>query len=173
MSISTVSQITKMLENLDRWLVTAEEYAKKKSFDPAVLLTARLAPDQYALTRQVQAACDGGKFIAARLSGKTAPSHPDTETTLEQLHARIRSVVEYLRTFTAADFEGAETRDIALPFVQGKAMKGVDYLNEMALPNFYFHVSMAYAILRHNGVDLGKMHFLGSISMHDVPAKQA
>lgn len=165
---STIVQITKMLENLDRWLTAGEEHAKKKSFDVGNLLVARLAPDQYALTRQVQAACDAGKFAAARLTGKTPPAHPDTETTMEQLHARVRSVVEYLRTFHAADFDGATDRVVALPFAPGKGMKGNDYLCEMALPNFYFHIAMAYAILRHNGVDLGKRDYIGQIAMQDV-----
>ena len=165
---ASVPQITKMLQNLDRWLASAEENAKKRSFDPNVLLASRLAPDQYPLVRQVQAACDAGKFAAARLAGKAPPSHPDTEATMEELHARIRAVVEYLGTFTAADFEGAEARDVGLPFMPGKGMKGEDYLTEMALPNFYFHVNMAYAILRHNGVPLGKVDYIGSMKMHDM-----
>jgi hypothetical protein len=167
---STIPQLTKMLENLDRWLTAAEAHAKAKSFDPAVLLVARLAPDQYALTRQVQAVCDGAKFTAARLAGKTPPSHPDTETTMEELHARIRTVVDYLKTFTAADFEGAETREVSLPFAPGKGIKGADFLFEMGLPNFYFHIAMAYAILRHNGVGLGKIDYIGSLAWYDVPA---
>jgi len=165
---ASVPQITKMLQNLDRWLASAEENAKKRSFDPNVLLASRLAPDQYPLVRQVQAACDAAKFAAARLSGKAPPAHPDTEATMDELHARIRAVVEYLGTFTAADFEGAEARDVVLPFMPGKGMKGEDYLTEMALPNFYFHVNMAYAILRHNGVPLGKVDYIGSMKMHDM-----
>lgn len=165
---STLPQITKMLQNLDRWLTKAEEHAKSKSFEPAVLLVARLAPDQYPLTRQVQAACDAAKFMAARLAGKAPPSHPDTEITMEELHARIRTVVDYLATFTAADFEGDEARVVPLGFAPGKGMSGVDYLVQMALPNFYFHISMAYAILRHNGVGLGKMDYIGSLDMRDI-----
>lgn len=165
---SSVPQISKMLQNLDRWLTKAEEHAKAKSFDAAVLLSSRLAPDQYPLTRQVQAACDAGKFAAARLSGKAPPAHPDTEATMEELHARVRAVVEYLGTFSEADFEGAEARIVGLPFAPGKGMKGDDYLTEMALPNFYFHITHAYAILRHNGVPLGKIDFIGSIRMQDM-----
>lgn len=165
---SSVPQLTKMLQNLDRWLTKAEEHAKAKSFDPAVLLTARLAPDQYALTRQVQASCDAAKFTAARLTGKSPPAHPDTETTLEELHARIRSVVEFLGTVSEGDFEGAAERTVGLPFAPGKGMKGADYLVEMALPNFYFHITTAYAILRHNGVPLGKVDFIGSLKMIDI-----
>src|SRR5262249_14770421 len=139
----------------------------KKSFDPDTLLAARLAPDQYALVRQIQAACDSAKFAAARLSNKEAPRHPDTEQTMDQIRQRIRAVVAYLDTFTEADFAGAEARDIELSFMPGKVVTGADYLREMAAPNFYFHVCMAYAILRHNGVDLGKADYLGGLTMRD------
>lgn len=165
---ASVPQLKKMLNNLDKWLDAAVAHAAKKSFEPAVLLEARLAPDQYSLTRQIQACCDGAKFTAARLAGKDPPKHPDTETTLDELRARIRSVVEYLDTFTEADFAGAKERIVALPFMPGKALTSGDYLNEMALPNFYFHATTAYAILRHNGVDVGKMAFLGSINLRDA-----
>jgi hypothetical protein len=164
---ASIPQLKKMLNNLDKWLEVAVAHATKKSFDPSVLLAARLAPDQYPLTRQIQSCCDGAKFAAARLTGKEAPKHPDTETTLDELHARIRSVVAYLDTFTEADFADAKGRIIELPFMPGKTLTAGDYLNEMALPNFYFHVTTAYAILRHNGVDLGKMNFIGSLNLHD------
>ena len=165
---ATVPQLKKMLNNLDKWLDAAVAHAKAKSFDPGVLLTARLAPDQYSFTRQIQACCDGAKFTAARLAGKEAPKHPDTETTVDELHARIRSVVEYLDTFTEADFAETKGRTIALPFMPGKVITAEDYLNEMALPNFYFHVTTAYAILRHNGVDIGKTAFIGSLNLRDA-----
>jgi hypothetical protein len=164
---ASVPQLKKMLNNADKWLEAAVAHAKTKSFDPAVLLTARLAPDQYPLTRQIPAFCDAAKFAAARLTGKDPPKHPDTETTLDELRARIRAVVEYLDTFTAEDFAGAKDRMIELSFMPGKVMTAGDYLNEMALPNFYFHVTTAYAILRHNGVELGKMIYLGSINLRD------
>ena len=169
MSLYTASapQLAKMLKSLDRWLTLASEQAKERSFDPAVLLVARLAPDQYTLMRQIQSACDAAKFAAARLTGKEAPKHPDTEQTLDEIRARIAAVVSYLDTFTAADFEGASQRDIALPFLEGKVMRGTDYLNEMVLPNFYFHVTTAYAILRHNGVKLGKIDFIGGLTLRD------
>lgn len=163
-----IPQFTKMLENLDKWLTKGEEHAKAKSFDPNVLCAARLAPDQYALTRQVQAACDAAKFAAARTSGKTPPSHPDTETTIAELHARIRAVIDYLGTFRKEDFEGADARVIGLNFMPGKGLKADDYIMEMALPNFYFHCSMAYAILRHNGVPLGKADYIGSLNLQDM-----
>jgi hypothetical protein len=165
---ASVPQLKKMLNNLDKWLDAAVAHATKKSFDPAVLLTARLAPDQYPLTRQIQSCCDGAKFTAARLAGKEAPKHPDTETTLDEIRARIRSTVEFLDTVTEADFADAKERMITLPFMPGKALSAADYLNEMALPNFYFHLTTAYAILRHNGVDVGKIAFIGSLNLRDA-----
>lgn len=164
---ASIPQLKKMLNNADKWLDAAVAHAAKKSFDPAVLLTARLAPDQYPLTRQIQAFCDAAKFAAARLTGKEAPKHPDTETTLDELHARIRAVVAYLDTFTAEDFVGSKDRKVELSFMPGKVLSAADYLNEMALPNFYFHATTAYAILRHNGVPVGKMDFIGSLNLQD------
>jgi len=165
---ASVPQLKKMLEGLDSWLDLAVDHAKKKSFEPSVLLSARLAPDQYHLTRQIQAACDAAKFAVARLAGKDPPKHPDTETTVDELHARIRAVVSFIDTVTAADFEGAAKRVVPLSFMPGKGLLGTDYFNEMALPNFYFHVTTAYAILRHNGVPLGKMNFIGSLKLVDT-----
>jgi len=164
---TAIVQTRKMLTSLDKWLETAVAHAQKKSFDPNVLLSARLAPDQYPLVRQVQSACDSAKSNAARLAGKEPPKHPDTEQTVDELHARIRTVVAYLDTFTAADFEGAATRPVVLPFLEGKVILGSDYLREMAVPNFYFHLTTAYTILRHNGVDLGKRDFIGSLNLRD------
>lgn len=160
-----ITECKKMLGNLDGWLSKAEAHAKAKSFDPSVLVTARLAPDQYPLVRQVQSACDSAKFAAARLAGKEAPKHPDTEQTVEDLHKRIAVCTTYLGSLAAKDFDGAETRRIALPWLEGKTLAGSDYLVEMAVPNFFFHVTHAYAILRHNGVDLGKTDYIGSLTM--------
>ena len=164
---SSVPQLQKMLTSLEKWLEAAVAYAQTKSFDPNTLLSARLAPDQYPLVRQVQSSCDSAKFAAARLSGKEAPKHPDTEQTMDELRARVRAVVSYLETFKEADFSGAEKRLVALPFLEGKVLLGSDYLTEMVLPNFYFHVTTAYAILRHNGVALGKTDFIGSLKVRD------
>lgn len=164
---ASAPQFKKMLGNLGKWLEASAAHAQKKSFDPNVLLTARLAPDQYPLVRQVQSACDGAKFASARLASKEAPKHPDTEQTMDEIRARVEACSTYLATFTAADFTGAETRVIELPFLEGKLLSGRDYLNEMALPNFYFHVATAYAILRHNGVDLGKRDYIGSLTLRD------
>ncbi len=162
-AFSAVTEMKKMLTNLDRWIEKGVDHAKKKSFDPNVLVNARLAPDQYPLVRQVQSSCDSAKFCAARLTGKEPPKHPDTETTIDELRARIRAVVAHLETYTAADFDGADTRRVDLPFMEGKSMHGIDYLVEMAQPNFFFHLTTAYAILRHNAVDVGKMDYIGEI----------
>jgi hypothetical protein len=163
---ASVPQMKKMLQNLGQWLETASKHATDKGFDPNVFASARLAPDQYPLTRQVQSCCDAAKYAAARLSGKEAPSHPDTEQTMDELKARVRTAVEYLDTLGPGDFAGAETRRVVLGFLPGVYLTGADYLNEMALPNFYFHVTTAYAILRHNGVNLGKRDFIGSMTTH-------
>lgn len=164
----TVPQFANMLSNVEVWLDLGVEHAKKKGFDPAVLLASRLAPDQFALTRQVQAACDQAKAAVARLTGQEPPKHADTETTVEELKARTAKVREYLATFEAKQFEGAEQRMIALPFLPGKGMHGVDYVRQFALPNFYFHATLVYEILRHNGVDLGKRHFVTNITLRDL-----
>lgn len=164
----TVPPFTKLLQNLGRWLDKAEVHAKARSFDPETLLTARLAPDQYPLLKQIQATCDAAKQPAARLTGKTPPVHPDTEKTWAEAKARVATCLAYLGTLTPADFEGAETRLIALPFLPGKGCRGGHYAREMALPNFYFHASMAYALLRHNGVDLGKTDYIGSVTLEDL-----
>ncbi len=157
-----------MLRQLDKWLEKGVAFAATKKFEPSNLLQARLAPDMYSLTRQIQAACDAAKFAGARLAGKEAPKNPDTETTVEELRARIQSTVSFLETISAKDFEGAEKRLVPLGFMPGKGMFGSDYLIEMALPNFYFHVTTAYGIIRNNGVDVGKMDFIGGITLQDL-----
>ena len=162
----TVPQFIKTLENLDRWLEKAVAYAKAKSFDPNVLVTARLAPDQYALAKQVQASCDAAKFAAAYLSNQKPPAHPDTEQTIDELRARIASCIAYLKTVEEKDFAGAEDRRVAPPWMKGGWVKGDHYLCQLAIPNFYFHVTTAYSILRHNGVDLGKMDFIGGLPVN-------
>jgi uncharacterized protein len=165
---ASVPQLAKMLKALDGWLTKADAFAKEKKFEPNVLLEARLYPDQYPLVRQIQAAADAAKFAAARLANQDPPKHPDTEKTIEELHARLTSTVSYLEKFTAKDFEGADKRVVPLGFMPGKGLLAGDYLNEMALPNFYFHVAHAYAILRHNGVPLGKQDFLASLNIRDL-----
>ncbi len=157
-----VQLFAKTLDNLEKWMDKAEAHAKDRSFDVDVLVQARLAPDQYAFVRQVQATCDQAKYAAAYLSGKPAPSHPDTEQTFPELRERIRKCVSFLTTVSEKDFAGADERKVAPPWLGGRWLRGEDYLVHMAIPNFFFHATMAYAILRHNGVALGKMDFIGS-----------
>lgn len=162
---STLPQFTKTLRNLETWLDKAQAHATAKSFDASVLLSARLAPDQYPLTRQIQIACDEAKNTAARLAGREAPKHPDTESSFDELRARIKTVRAYLEGFRPEDLQGAEERAITLSFLPGMTIRGEDYVIQLSLPNFYFHVTTAYAILRHNGVDLGKRDFIGSLPL--------
>lgn len=163
-------QFVKMLKNLNSWLTEGAESAKTREFDVQNLLVSRLAPDMFDLTRQVQSATDTAKLTAARLGNKQAPKHEDGEATLEELKARIESVLEFLGTFEASDFDGADERWIELPFAPGMRARGANYLNEFALPNFYFHVTLAYGILREAGVTLGKRAFIGSIDIEPVPS---
>jgi hypothetical protein len=165
MLYQSIRHMSKMLGQLDDWLVKTTEYAQKKAFDANTLLAFRLAPDQYPFVRQVQLSCDHAKFAPARLTGKEAPKHPDDEQTIDSLHARIRSVRAWLDGFGAADFEGVEKRLVALPRWEGKGLTGEDYLLEYAMPNFYFHLTHAYAILRHNGLDVGKKDYVGPLSL--------
>ena len=167
----TVPVFARALRNLRHVLETGERYAEEKQIAPDVMLQTRLIPDMFPLVRQVQSACDAAKFAASRLTGKEAPAHPDTETTIDELHARIAKVTDYLGTFTEKDFENAATRKVPLPFIPGgtKGMVGANYLFQMGGPNFYFHVTTAYAILRHNGVELGKRDYIGSdLALIDV-----
>ena len=158
-------QMKKQLGQLDKWLDTAATFAKNKSFDPNLFLGFRLSPDQFAFTRQVQATCDVAKLAASRLTGKDAPVHEDNEQTLDQLRTRVQSVIAYLDGFSAKDFEGAATRVVSLPRWEGKVMSGADYFVEHGAPNFFFHLTTAYSILRHNGVDIGKRDYLGALSL--------
>ncbi len=158
-------QMKKGLGQLDTWLEAAAAYAKARSFDPSVYATMRLAPDQFAFTRQVQMTCDTAKLAAVRLTGKEAPVQPDDEKTLDELRARIGKVIAFLDGLTAADFEGAATRSVTQARWEGKTMAGADYFLEHAVPNFFFHGTHVYAILRHAGVPLGKKDFLGALSL--------
>jgi uncharacterized protein len=160
-----IVQMKKMLLNMDAWFDKAVAHAKVRSFDPEVLLGARLAPDQLPLVRQVQSACDRAKFVGARLAGKEPPRHPDDEKTIEEVHARIRACVAYLDTFVAEDFRRANSRIVELPFFDDKTIEGADYLVELGQPGFYFHVTTAYSILRHNGVDLTMRDFIGAANV--------
>lgn len=157
-------QMKKMLGQVSTWLDKAEAFAKEKSFEPNLYLSFRLAPDQLAFARQVQIACDTAKLGASRLTGKEAPSHADNEQTLDELRVRLRSVISYLDGYSEKDFDGASTRSITQPRWEGKVMTGKDYFFEHVQPNFYFHAAHTYAIVRHNGVPVGKRDYLGALS---------
>ncbi len=152
-----------MLANLDHFLVKAAAHAEAKKFDPANLLAARLAPDMLPLTRQVLIACDASKFGISRLSGVEAPKFDDTESTIEQLRERIAKTIAYIGSVPADKLDGTEEKDVTFPIGRDgstRTMKGEAYLKHWVFPNFYFHVTTAYALLRHNGVELGKTEYL-------------
>jgi hypothetical protein len=165
-------QMKKMLVQLDRWLEAGAAFASANGFAPDDLLELRLAPDQFAFGRQVMIAGDTAKLAAARLTGTEAPKQADTEATLEDLRARIRVVVAYLDGLAPAAFEGAATRVVTQPRWEGKVMTGADYFLEHAVPNFFFHITHSYAILRHRGVTVGKRDYLGALSLR-APAVAA
>jgi hypothetical protein len=164
----TIRLFAKTLENLEKWMDKATEHAKARSFDADVLAQARLAPDQYAFAQQVQSACDQAKYAAAYLGGKPAPSHPDTEKTFAELRDRIRKCTGFLATVQEKDLAGADERKVAPPWLGGRWLTGADYLAHVAVPNFFFHATMAYAILRHNGVVLGKTDYIGSLPTREA-----
>ncbi|QDO99345.1 DUF1993 domain-containing protein [Ferrovibrio terrae] len=158
---ASVPVFARGLSMLSKLLTKAEAHAAANGLSPADLLEARLAPDMYALTRQIQAACDAAKFGAARPAGITPPSHPDTETSFAELQARIKAVLDFVNGIGEAAFEGAETRAVALKTGSGElSFTGQDYLTGFALPNFFFHAVTAYDILRHKGLPLVKRDFL-------------
>jgi uncharacterized protein len=159
----TIRIFAKTLQNLERWMDKAEARAKAKSFDVDVLAQAQLAPDQFSFARQIQAGCDQAKYAAAYLGGKQAPSHPDTETTFAELRQRVQKCLAFLGSVPAKDYASAEDRKVAPPWLGGKWLRGDDYLAHVAIPNFFFHMTTAYDILRHNGVELGKMDYIGSL----------
>lgn len=161
MHYTLLQQFKKQLGFIDAWFDKAVEHAKAKNFDPNVLVTTRLAPDQFPLARQVQSACDTLKFGASRVTGREPPSNPDTEQTLDELRARVKSTIAYLDSFAEKDFDGAATRVVTNPRWEGRTMTGANYFVEHTMPNFYFHLAHTYAILRHSGVDVGKRDWLG------------
>ncbi len=158
-----IPQTTKMLRNLHAIFGKAEAFATAKKVDFEVLLQSRLAPDMLPLIKQVQIACDTAKLGASRLTGKDAPTHADTEKTLPEVRERIQSTIAYLESLTAKDFDNAKEKKITTPRWEAKWMTGNEYLNHHIVPNLYFHVTMAYAILRHNGVEIGKKDYLGEM----------
>jgi len=159
---ASVPVLVRMFGNLSAILTKAEEDTTARKIDPAVFLAARLAPDMHPLTRQIQIASDAAKLGIARLAGIDPPSFPDTETSFSELHARIKKTVDFMTSVTPAQIDGSEDKKITLKFPgQEVSFPGQVFLLNFTLPNFFFHVTMAYAILRHNGVALGKMDFLG------------
>lgn len=164
MYFQLIGQMKKQLRQVDSWFDKAEAHAKARGFDPNLLVAVRLAPDQFALARQIDSTCDTAKLAASRLTGKDAPKNDDDEKTIAELRARVASAIAYLDTLTEKDFEGAATRTITTPRWEGRTMTGHDYFLEHALPNFYFHLAHAYAILRESGVDVGKRDYLGALT---------
>jgi hypothetical protein len=166
-----VQQFSNMLTNLDSWLQAGAEHATAKGFDVNVLAQARLAPDQYNLVQQVQSACDQAKYAAAYLTGTKPPAHPDTETTVDQLRERIKSAKSFVDDLKESAYANADTVRVAPPWMGGKSVHGKGYLMRISIPNFYFHVTTAYAILRHNGVVLGKGDYIGVKDFSELGAE--
>ena len=151
------------LKNLSAILDKAQAHAEAKKIDDQVLTSARLFPDMFTLARQVQISCDTAKGAVARLAGAEIPKHEDTEQSFEELKARIAKTAEFIAGFKPAQIDGSEDKEVVLRLAGSEVkFKGVQYLLGFAWPNFYFHVTAAYAILRHNGVDIGKRDFIGN-----------
>ena len=162
MHSASVPIFVRMLGNLTTWLDKAESHAAARKFDTSVYLSARIAPDMLPFTNQIQIACDAVKFGIARLSGVEAPKFADDEASLADLRTRVRKTIDFIQSVPAAQIDGTEAKDVVVPRRDGSmTLKGETYLKTFVLPNFFFHVTTAYALLRHNGVELGKADFLG------------
>ncbi|MXS84320.1 DUF1993 domain-containing protein [Nitrosomonas oligotropha] len=161
---TSIPVFKQLLTSLSAILTKAEAYAATKKFEPAVLLNAQLYPDMFPLIRQVQVAADFAKSVSARLAGVEVPAYEDNEQTFADLQARIAKTLAFIESLTPAQFDGSETRDIVLRpgTPKEKKMVGHNYLINYGLPQFFFHVTTAYAILRHNGLEVGKGDFMGS-----------
>lgn len=163
MHSASVPIFVRMLGNLTSWLDKAEAHAKARNFESTVFLTARLAPDMLPLTAQIQIACDAAKFCVARLAGVEGPKFDDNEASLADLKKRVARTIDYVQSVPAAKVDGSDARMISVPRRSGAVeMAGETYLKHFVLPNFFFHVTTTYALLRHNGVELGKNDFLGA-----------
>ena len=160
---ATVPAFLQILGSLPGLLTKAEAHCKARNIQPEVLLGARLYPDMFPLTRQIQMVCDFAAKSCARLANSEVPTTPDTEKTFDDLKARLAKTIDYVKAFKPAQFDGAESREVSFPIGPSKTMtlKGQQYLNNFAFPNFYFHAAIAHGILRHNGVEIGKRDFLG------------
>ena len=160
---ASAPRFANILNSLSGILDKAEAHCEAKKIDPAALTTARLYPDMYHMARQVQVACDTAKSAVARLAGVEIPKQEDTEKTFSELRARIAKTVEFIKSVKPAQIDGTEDKEIVLKRgSQEVTYKGMQYLLGFAYPNFYFHVTTAYAILRHNGVEIGKRDFMGN-----------
>ena len=151
-----------MLRNLSTLIDKADAHCAAKKIEPAAITTARLYPDMFPFTRQVQIACDTAKGAVARLAGAEVPRHEDTEQSFAELKARIAKTLDFIESIGAGKIDGSEDKEIVLQMRSGeRRLKGMQYLLGSAYPNFYFHITTAYNILRHNGVEIGKTDFLG------------
>jgi hypothetical protein len=169
MYYQAIAQCTQAVKNIEGWLDKVEEHAAAKHLDVGALMTGRLVPDMKPFIYQIQSACDYLKAAAAWLSGQKPPKHEDTEQTIDEMRARIRKTVAFVESVAEAQYAGAAEQRVSLSFAPaGKVLVGENYLLQMTIPNVYFHVAMAYAVLRHNGVDVGKMDFLGPIDWVDA-----
>lgn len=164
----TVQQMTHMLQNLSGFLEKAASHSQTKKFEMDTFLQTRLIADQFPLIKQIQTSCDTAKLCASRLSGKEAPVYPDTEKTYAEIRTRISNTVAYLATFKETDFKDWESKKITFPWNPGKYLEGREYFSKFVTPNFYFHVTTAYSILRANGVDVGKVDFLGQLDFKNA-----
>ena len=160
---ATVPAFLQILGSLTKILTKAEAHCKAKNIQPEVLLGARLYPDMLPLSRQIQMVCDFAAKSCARLTHSEVPSTPDTEKTFDELRQRLAGTIDYVKAFKPAQFDGADARDVTFPIGPTNTMtlKGQQFLNNFAFPNFYFHAATAHGILRHNGVEIGKRDFLG------------
>ena len=162
MHSASVPVFVRMLGNLTAWLDKAEAHAKARGFEPSVYLAARLAPDMLPFTSQIQIACDMAKFCIARLAGVEAPKFDDNEASLADLKQRVARTVDFVQSVSAAQIDGSDERSLTIPRRGGSmTMSGETYLRHFVLPNFYFHLTTTYGLLRHYGVELGKIDFLG------------
>ena len=160
---ASIAPVVKILAAQSKILDKAAAHCTARKIDPAVILAYRLAPDMLAFVRQIQIMTDQAKGLAARLSGTAMPSYPDTESSFDELKARIAKTIDYLKSVSANALEGSEERDIKVPAGERTLeFKGLAFLQRWAIPNVFFHVTTAYNILRHNGVEIGKRDFLGS-----------
>lgn len=165
MHAASVVVFAKMSRNMLGWLDKAEAHAKARKFDPNNFVGMRLAPDMLPFARQIQIASDAAKGAVARLAGDEPPKWSDDEATLDQLRARIQKTIDYVESFQAHRLEGSEKRDIVMPIGPDRTLRmtGEAFLEGFSIPNFFFHVTMVYALLRHGGVEIGKGDFLGGL----------